>query len=229
MRKSDQYIRGTQLAFDFSPPKNLLLLTVTEIYNSANRALFEGLKEDQRIERKPVGVHCPFLGEYFSMWANTKPDGGIIVIGQEDNGAMCGCVKAGADKINKLEQVGITYCPDAKYEMTRVDIKLPDGTPDFIIMFRIFYREDKLVRTVRGEAFVRRGDQKKKLTEAEAREIEIDKKQTDFEQEQTRLEYPQDFDTGLITQFVQAYKENRQLDSNHTAENILEITHLGKS
>ena len=230
-RKKNQQIneKFIQLTLKFPPPvKKYNLLSVIEIYEMANQSLFENLKEDRRIERKSVGIKSTPLGDYFSMWANTKPDGGIIVIGQEDDGMLSGCMKSSQNHINKLEKAGDIYCPDARYETKRINIKLPDGKDDFVILFRIFYRENKLVRTVRGESFTRSGDTKKKLSDEQAHEIEIEKGQIDFEREPSGLDYPQDFDMNLIEQFVNSYKENRQLDSEHTIEDILQLNHLGK-
>jgi ATP-dependent DNA helicase RecG len=230
-RKKDQQMGGKfiQLALKFPPPvKNPILLSVIEIYDTSNQSLLENLKEDRRIERKPVGIHTSPLGDYFSMWANTKPDGGIIVIGQEDDGTVSGCIKGGLNLVNQLERTGDIHCPDARYDIKRVNVKLPDGKDDFLILFRIFYRENKVVRTVRGEAFIRSADTKKKLSEEEAHELEIEKGQVDFEQEPSGLDYPQAFDMSLIEQFVNAYKENRQLDSKHTIEDVLQLNHLGK-
>jgi ATP-dependent DNA helicase RecG len=42
------------------------------------------------------------------------------------------------------------------------------------------------------------------------------------------LEYPQDFDMALIKQFVDAYEQNRQIDTDHQIEDILHLNHLGK-
>ncbi len=227
-QESSKYI---QLTLEFPPPpvKNSMLLSVTEIYDMADQSLLEELKEDRRIERKPIGTHNNNLGDYFSMWANTKPDGGIIVIGQENDGTLSGCIKGGQNHINDLERTGDIYCPDARYDIKRVAVRLSDGKDDFVMLLRIFYREKKLVRTVRNEAFIRIADTKKKLSEEEAHELEIEKGQIDFEQETNVLEYPQDFDMGLIGQFVNAYEENRQLNSKHTIEDILQINHLGKT
>jgi ATP-dependent DNA helicase RecG len=222
-------VESIQLALEFPPPVKLSqLLSVNEIYDIANQSLLEELKENRKFERKPVGTHSLTLGNYFSMWANTKPDGGIIVIGQEDDGSISGCIKGGQNHINELERTGDVHCPDARYEIKHVNVRLSNGQDDFVMLFRIFYRENKLVRTVRNEAFIRSGDAKKKLSDEEAHELEIEKGQVDFEQEPSGLEYPQDFDMDLISQFVNAYEENRQLDSKHTIEDILKLNHLGK-
>lgn len=64
----------------------LPLLTVDEIYERASAELLTSLgKEDRRFERKPSGIHALTLGEYFSMWANTAPDGGLTASLHYDN------------------------------------------------------------------------------------------------------------------------------------------------
>ncbi len=79
-----------QLTFDFPDPV-LALLTVNEIFETADQSLLTRLREDRRLERKPAAYPSRSLGDYFSMFANTKPDGGVIVMGQEDNGNFSGC------------------------------------------------------------------------------------------------------------------------------------------
>ena len=57
-----------------------------------------------------------------------------------------------------------------------------------------------------GEAFIRSGESKRRLSKEEATELEIDKGQVDLEQEPCGLTYPRDFDTDLIRQYVNNYK-----------------------
>jgi ATP-dependent DNA helicase RecG len=227
-QRSSANERFVQLALEFPPVVKPILLSVAEIYNTATQLLIEDLKEDKRIERKPVGIHSKELGDYLVMYANTKPDGGIIVVGQENDGTISGCIKSSQEHLNELERAGDAYCRDARHEIKHVNVKSESGDDDFVILIRVFYKENKLVRNGRGEAFVRSGDSKKKLTDEEARELEIERGQIDFEQEPSGLDFPQDFEMDLINQFVNAYKENRQLDSKHTIEDILRLNHLGK-
>ena len=70
-----------QLNLSFDEP--LALLSPDEIYQNASHSLLALLKEDRRLERKTAGVHGRALGEYFSMWANTVPEGGLIVLGRK--------------------------------------------------------------------------------------------------------------------------------------------------
>jgi ATP-dependent DNA helicase RecG len=79
-----------QLSFKYKESL-LQLLSVDEIYHKADGRMLVELKEDRRIERKPAKIHARELGEYFSMWANTAPDGGIMALGVENDGAFSGC------------------------------------------------------------------------------------------------------------------------------------------
>src|SRR5260221_426337 len=82
----------SQLKFTFDGP--LALMSVQEIFEQASVSLFLKLREDRRIERKSAGIHPQQIGDYLSMWANTAPDGGVLVVGMEDDGAVSGCPHA---------------------------------------------------------------------------------------------------------------------------------------
>jgi len=206
----------------------LALMSVDEIYEKADQALLERLQEDRRIERKPAGTHTKTLGDYFSMWANSLPQGGLLAIGIENDGKVSGCKLLSQDRLNDLERSGTIYCPDARYQSKRLPVRREDGQDDFLVLFRIFHRPDKVIETVSKEAFIRVGDTKKKLTSEEIRELQIDKRQVDLELEAASLEYPTNFDTELIRQFTNRVKAIRGLGYDLTDEDVLELRHLGK-
>jgi ATP-dependent DNA helicase RecG len=211
-------------------PKLEQLLTVDDIYARATQELLEQWKEDRRIERKPAGQHPETLGRYFSMWANT-PDGGLLVIGMENDGsikAKDSLATKPTKHLNRLEQTGRDYCADARYETKRIEARADDGTPTFLLLIRIYFRPDKLVRDNQAGAWVRIGDSKKKLTDEECREFEIDRGQIAFEREPSGLEYPENFDANLIRQFASGIKSQRGLPDHLGDEEILELRHLGK-
>jgi ATP-dependent DNA helicase RecG len=210
-------------------PKLVQLLTPDEIYAQASGELFQRLKEDRRIERKPAGQHADSLGTYFSMWANTGPDGGLIVLGMEDDGEITGCRSLESKPLNRLEQTGRDYCPDARCESKRIEVERRDGSSDFLLVFRVQFRSDKVVKTNRGEAYIRCGDQRRKLTDEEVREFEIDRGQIPFEQERSDIPYPAGFDAELIGQYIRGVRAARNLPVTLTDEAILELRHLGKN
>ncbi|MEP6961281.1 MAG: ATP-binding protein, partial [Acidobacteriota bacterium] len=206
----------------------LALVSPDELYQNA-AACLELLTEDRRFERKSPRTSTRSLGEYFSMWANTVPDGGLIAVGIEDNGSITGCGSLSQSELNEREQAGKVYCPDARYSSQLVPVQNCKGQADFILLIRVQYRPDKVVYDTQGNACVRIGDQKHDLSKEECRELEIDKGQLDFERESVvDVSYPSEFDTGLISQFCAAFTKSRNLSYDQTNEQILTLRHLGK-
>lgn len=215
-----------QMSIDFDALPQLV--AANDIFQQATQDILFKFKEDRRVERKPATYPPRALGDYFSMFANTVPEGGLIVLGMENDGTFSGCSKVGQTHINDLERTGNIHCPDARYEFKRIEVKRPDGEEDFAIIIRVFYRTDKVVKTIRGEAFVRIGESKITLTAEEIREMEIDKGQVDLEQEPCGLSYPQDFDMDLVRQFAGNIKTTRGISDDISNDEVLELRHLGK-
>jgi ATP-dependent DNA helicase RecG len=215
----------SQLSFSFDIP--LALLTPDEIFQHLTDERLTTLQEDRRVERKPPGIHGKALGEYFSMWANTVPSGGLIVVGIEDKGGLTGCHKLSQRQINDLEKSSYAYCPDARVDSRRVPVTSSDGAQSFLIVFRVHYREDKVVLDSGGNAYVRVADEKHRLSEAEIRELQIDKGQVDLEQEPVKLNFPDDFDMALVRAFVEGLKGRRELTRDHRDIDLLEHRRLG--
>jgi len=212
------------LTFDGVPA----LLSVAEIYEHLSAELLSRLREDRRIERKPAAYQPRYLADYLSMFANTKPDGGIVVLGMEDHGAVAGCSHVTMERVNELQRAGQVYCPDARYESKRVAARNKQGVADFLLVIRVFYREDKVVKTASGEAYVRLGESKEKLSHEQIRELEIDRGQIEFEQEPCSLSYPTDFDLNLVGQFCGGIRTARKFNLQHSDTEILELRHLGR-
>lgn len=219
--------KSKQLDFSFEAKINQLL-TPDEIYESADVELLNDLVEDKRIERKPIATRAEILAEYFSMWANTSPYGGLLAIGYRDDNSLEGCISSGQIRINEMEKLGQTHCPEAKFESKRIAITNLNGLSDFLILIRIHYNESRVVKTHNSKAFIRKGDSKYELKSNEIRELEIDKGQIDFENESCGLPYPSEFDMELIKEYSDNYSKSRGLSNEHTYEDILKISHLGK-
>ena len=219
----------SQLAFDFSAPLKSLpqLWTPDDIFSRIDEAIIADFKEDGRVERKRVEVSRKDLSEYLSMWANTQPSGGLIFVGVGNDGKIMGCAHVEAKRLNDIESIR-PLCPDARFDLKKVPVQNHKGKDDFIIVFRVHYRDDKVVETVSGDAFVREGEDKRLLTEIEKRELRLNKGELDVESERVPLTYPKDFDTGLIARFKEQYITKRRLSQMYTTEDILVINKLGK-
>lgn len=216
--------------FDFDddePRKRLELLTPDEIFDAVDQALLESLMEDKRLERKPAGFHGPALGDYLSMWANTQPDGGLMIMGMNDDGTFAGCKSLSPDSLNKLEALQ-ELCPDTRCVTKRVPIVKADGKEDFVVIVRVFYLKDRVAKTPQGKVCIRRGEQKKYLSAEEARELAIDKGEVAFEQETCRqLSYPADFNQEEIANFADSVREILELETSISNDGILAVRHLG--
>ena len=97
------------------------------------------------------------------MWANTAPDGGLIVVGLSDDGIIHGCANLPQQTINGIEKTGMVFCPDAIHKYKRVPVKNSAGADDFVMLFWVQYRQDRVVETCKGQAFIRCGDSKRAL------------------------------------------------------------------
>ncbi|MCB9956829.1 MAG: putative DNA binding domain-containing protein [Caulobacterales bacterium] len=215
-----------QLELEFNAPLPTLpqLWTPDDIFSSLDEDTIVRFREDGRVERKRASVSPKDLAQYTSMWANTQPSGGITFIGVENDGKISGCKNIETSHLNDLESVR-TLVPDAQFEFRRVPV---DGGNNFVLVMRVYYREDKLVETADGSAFVREGDKKRKLTEQEKREIRLNKGELDAETERVSLKFPDDFDETLLAQFRSQYLEKRRLPSRYGIEDVLSLSKLGK-
>jgi ATP-dependent DNA helicase RecG len=215
-----------QLTLTYDVP--LALISPDELYQNAE-SLLQKLKEDRRFERKSPKTSPRSLGEYFSMWANTAPDGGLIAVGIEDGSRITGCKSLSQNELNEREQAGKIYCQDARPTSRLVQVTNDKGEVDFILLIRVHYRPDKVVYDSQGHAWTRIGDQKHELTKEECRELEIDKGQIDCEQELVAdIGYPEEFDTDRISVFARAFRKSRNLSYEQTDEQLLALRHLGK-
>src|SRR6185437_16170204 len=93
---------------------------------------------------------------------------------------------------------------------------------------RVYYKEDKLVETVSGQAVVREGDQKRLLREEEKREIRLNKGQLELEAEKVPLNFPNDFHTDLLKIYREEYIKKRGLRDRFTIEDVLDMSKLGR-
>jgi ATP-dependent DNA helicase RecG len=204
------------------------LLTPKEIFDSCDESLLRQFHEDSRLEKKPSTIHPKELGEYFSMWANTQPNGGIIVVGINKDKTFEGCTQLSSNRLNKIEQTPDTYCPDAEYKIKRISIKRDkDNNEDFIIVFWVNYHRTRLIATTDGRVFVRIGSSKKEVKGEALSHLRAEKGEISFERESCNLPYPQDFDTRAIEEFVETVRNARRWDVSHSREKILSLMHLG--
>lgn len=221
-------MESEQFSFEFTPPNADLpqLWTPDDIYSVCDQGVIERFSEDGRVERKRVEISQKDLADYLSMWANTQPHGGIVFIGVSKEGNILGCKKTPTSHMNDLEAVR-RLCPDARHDFKKVAVTNHDGEIDYVLVLRVHYRPDKLVETVDGSAFVREGEAKRRLSEAEKREIRLNKGELDCETERVPLQFPDEFDMELMSMYRSAYIFKRNLAQRYTLEDIFLLSKFG--
>ena len=219
-----------QLPIDFESvkPTPEQLMSPDEIFERADGALLRRLGEDRRIERKSSRFSGSSLAEYLCMWSNTPPDGGLIAIGILDDGRFEGCKGLPVESLNKLEKLDYTWCPDARPQTRQVRVQNQHGETDFIVLFRVPYHPRVVVKMTNGDVFVRKGDSKVKLGAQEIRELQADKGEISFEQEDCAQRWPEDIDVEAVSMFVKAVREKRNIPDSLTTEEVLVLRHLGR-
>jgi ATP-dependent DNA helicase RecG len=224
----EQPLQMEQYSFNFETSTSdytraeLALLSPEDIFARADEILL--------IERKAPGIHDEELGQYFSMWANT-PNGGLVVLGQRDKKAgngFDGCSLLTPEALNNIEKRGYFHCPEARAHTKRVPVKNDEGLTDFVVVFYVEYHERRVVKTVAGKAYARRGDDKITLDADQIRELEAEKGQIDLELEPVNLEFPQDFRMDLIRLHVDNLVQEKGLSDGHPDTQILSQTRLGR-
>lgn len=218
-----------QLSLNLELPESemLQLWSPDEIYDRLTEATLPRLVENRRVERKGVNVQAKTLAEYLSMWSNTQPHGGLIIVGVENNGKISGFSGTSPQHKNDLESLS-ALCPDARWESKEVRTKNSKGEEDFVLVFRVMYRHDKLVETSSGDAFIREGDKKVRILEDMKRELRIAKGEVHYELERVSLRYPTDFDMETVKRFATAFSENRRFRHPKSPDEILELAKLGR-
>lgn len=217
----------TSFEFTFSAPVLQQLWTPDDIFIPCTAETIRQFKEDHRVERKRAAVSQRDLADYLSMWANTQPSGGVVFIGVSNAGEILGCKGTDAKHLTELRAVR-KLCPDARIEFKDVEVRNAKDERDFVIVMRVHYRDDKLVETVHGDAFVREGDEKRRLTEPEKREVRLQKGELDVESEAVSLTFPDEFDAVLLEQFRKQYVTKRRLDRPYGIVDVLMLSKLGK-
>jgi ATP-dependent DNA helicase RecG len=216
------------LLIDFASDRHHPTLTADEIFDTADEKLLRELGEDRRIERKPASIHCKELGEYISMWANTSPEGGLIVIGMADAGTPSGLSQQGAKRWNDLEKAHDIYASDARVESKRIPVQDALGQKDFVLLLRVRFSRTSVVLHSSSNAYMRVADTKKKLTPEEMLELQGDRGEISREMAPSTLSWPTDFDFPSVNKFCDAVKETFQIMEGGSAKQVLCHRRLGK-
>lgn len=141
------------------------------------------LPESQWFDRKSSRIEPRKLAESIVAFANA--DGGTIVVGLSD-GKVDG-VDSDPKRLNGHMQAAVDFtAPMVPAQSRLYECVRPDGQRDHLLVIEVPPGRN-VYATHRDEAYLRLGDESRKLTFAQRRELFYDKSQSSFESERTEL------------------------------------------
>ncbi|GAA4961850.1 ATP-binding protein [Kineococcus glutinatus] len=148
--------------------------------DDVGRAL-SALPEDQWFERKSARTSPAKLGQAIVAFANAE--GGTIVIGIHD-GRVEG-TDADPRHRNELQQVHVQHVqPPARVHTRLLPCRADDGRDDHLLVVDV-NPGDEVHATTRDDVYLRLGDETRRLTYVQRRELFFDRRQAGFESELT--------------------------------------------
>lgn len=149
--------------------------------------------EDQYFDRKSARLAPKELANHISAFSNAS--GGTIVLGIENNGVISG---VSTEQENVLRQAGIDFLellPAYKTDIVKI------STGERLLVFTIQPSHNQIIKTKTGDAYLRVGDQSRKLNAAQLMELEYSKGTRSFETTLVDNASVQDLDSALINDY----------------------------
>ncbi len=150
--------------------------------------------EGQFFDRKSARLAPKELASHISAFANAS--GGTIVLGIENNGEVTGVNR---DQENTLRQAGIDFLdilPEYKAEL------ISTSDQSNLLVFTVQPSHNIIIKTKSGDAYLRVGDQSRKLSAAQLMELEYSRGTRSFENTIVDSATVQDLDTDIIMDYA---------------------------
>ena len=177
---------------------------------------FVSSPENQYLDRKSAIIKPLDILRHLVAFANA--DGGLLVIGVEDNGEITGFNNSKAHKIEEFKNIALIKLKDTpiltKYEI--FDVKNKKGENDKILVISVDPAYDRVIKSYDNNVYLRQFDKTEKLNHEQITQLEYDRGQRYFEDEVVEDTSIEDIDFELL----ESYKKNMDL-TNSTLEDIL--------
>lgn len=172
--------------------------------DEVGRALL-AVPEDQWFDRKAAGISREKLAQLEVAFANAE--GGVVVVGLSD-GRVQGTRHA-PDRVNGLRQAAIDLTvPVVPHRVETVPCVNDAGEPDELLVVRVEVGT-QLYATHKDEVYLRIGDETRRLTYDQRRELLFDKGQAAYEAEPLGDATLDDLDLPLVDGYAHALGSSR--------------------
>lgn len=191
------------------------------INNDLNEEYLRFAKENQKFDRKSAKKDIKEIANHIAGFANA--DGGTLAIGIADDGKLEGFENYG-NKYNNFLKSSIDYLktiPEIKTE--KLNIINSNGHDDFILLLHIEISHNCLIRNVKDEVFLRRGDSTIKLTDEQIQVLKVDRPEISYENQIVLESTINDIDQDMVN----LYKKSIGADDKDNIE-VLKARHFLK-
>lgn len=177
-------------------------------------------EEGQYLDRKSARIKPTDITKHIVAFANAN--GGILVIGIEDDGRKTGFKCEGAKNINDFLQIPYTTC----LGNIKITSEERDIGNDVILIFFIEPSEDSVIKTSDGKVYLRVGDKSKLLNHDQVTQLEYDKGERSFEDIIVEDSSFEDVDIPLLEQYKKILNTNLTLEEILDARGLMRRGHL---
>lgn len=178
-------------------------------------------KESQKFDRKSAKKDIKEIANHIAGFANA--DGGTLVIGIADDGNLEGFENYGNKEMDILKS-SVQYLktiPEIKTE--KLNIINSNGHEDFILLLHIEISHNCLIRNVKDEVYLRRGDSTIKLTDEQIQVLKIDRPEISYENQVVLESTIDDIDEEMVN----IYKKSIGAENKNNIE-VLKARHFLK-
>ena len=153
------------------------------IYSKINPDVNENFlrfsKESQKLDRKSAKIDIRDVANHIAGFANA--DGGILALGIKDDGTLEGFENYPNKDNEILSKVSNYLKTTPEFKSEKLDIINYKGNKDFIFLIFIETSYNSLIRNVRDEVYLRRGDSTIKLNDDEIQILKVDRPELSYE------------------------------------------------
>ena len=166
-------------------------------------------RENQWFDRKSSAISARKLADSIVGLANAE--GGVIAIGFRDDGKIEGTLAVGP-RLNDWRQAAVDFTqPPVRHTFTEVDCLNVKGNPDHVAILEVESSE-RVHTNVRGDTYLRVGDENRRLGPLEAQELRYDKGESTFDGTTVNGNFT-DLDAQLVDRYVKRIKASAAPES----------------
>lgn len=181
-------------------------------------------EEGQYLDRKSARIKPSDIARHLVAFANAN--GGVLIIGVEDDGKITGFNSNGSRSINDFLEVPFSFCKGqirVEHEIRTVTI---GSRKDSILLLLVEPSDNAVIKTSDDKVYLRVGDKSKLLNHEQVTQLEYDKGERIFEDIIVEDSSMEDVDLQLLQQYKEKLGTSLSYEEILDARGLLKKGHL---